>query len=169
MNIYILILMVVFCLVMVLFIGKNQLKSDNDFFYKTGRSMRPLDIFLAFEKKTFNERISKLEEETRFRFKKWLMMDILLGFIIHSFVGLLALWCMTLYTNTIFIYIFYILALAQIVSFIFHVVADLIMRRSVDKRRLAMSIYTYNAVVTIKMVVPLIGLFMCTTTLILLW
>src|SRR6476620_7063778 len=108
MNIFLLIALIS-CLALILIVGKYQLVSDNSFFYKSGRSMRPLDIFLAFEKKTFNERISKLDEPTRGRFKKWLIMDILLGFVVHSLVGLLALWCMTVFTNTIFIYIFYVL------------------------------------------------------------
>jgi len=169
MNIYILILMVVFCLVMVLFIGKNQLKSDNDFFYKSGRSMRPIDIFMAFEKKTFNERVSNLEEATRDPFKKWLMRDMLLGIMVHAFVALLALWCMTVYTNEIFIYAFYIIAWAQVFSCILHVLADLIMRKSVVRKKLGMHIVIYNIIVLVKMIIPLIGIFMCTTTLILFW
>jgi hypothetical protein len=156
-------------LLIILAVGKYQLVSDNSFFYKSGRSMRPLDIFLAFEKKTFNERISKLNDPTRERFKKWLLMDMLLGFGVHTFVALLAIWCMTVYTSPVFIYIFYILALAQVVSFIFHVIADLIMRRSVDIGKLGMPMFTYNSIVIIKLVIPLIGLFMCVTTLILVW
>jgi amino acid permease len=131
--------------------------------------MRPLDLFLAFEKKTFDERIGKLDEPTRGRFKKWLLMDILLGFVVHLFVALLALWCMSVYTNDVFIYIFYILALAQGISFVFHLIADIIMQKSVDARKLGMSIYTYNTIVILKLAIPLIGLFMCVTTLILVW
>ena len=168
MNIY-LIIGLISCLALIIFVGKHQLVSDNSFFYKSGRSMRPLDIFLAFEKKIFNERISKLSESTGGRFKKWLLMDMLLGLFVHSFVAMLALWCMNVYTSAVFKYIFYVLALAQIVSFVFHLLADLIMRRSVDIGKLGMRIYTYNAIVIIKLVIPLIGLFMCTTTLILVW
>jgi len=131
--------------------------------------MRPIDIFLAFEKKTFNERISKLEESTRGYFKNWLMRDMGLGLAVHAFVSMLALWCMTVYTNTIFIYAFYILAWAQVFSFILHVLADLIMRRSVERKKLGMPMGIYNTIVLIKMIIPLIGIFMCTTTLILFW
>ena len=76
---------------------------------------------------------------------------------------------MTVYKTDVFIYMFYILAWAQVVSFVFHVIADLIMQKSVDTRKLGMSIYTYNTIVILKLVIPLIGLFMCITTLILLW
>ena len=168
MNLY-LFIGAVCCLAIIFFVGKSQLLSDNYFFYLSGRSMRPLDIFLAFEKKTFNERISKLDEDTRARFKKWLLMDMLLGLAVHSFVALVALWCITVYSNPVFINIFRILAIAQILSFILHVVADLIMRQSVDAKKLGMPIVTYNAIVIIKLALPLIGLFMCTTTLILVW
>jgi hypothetical protein len=154
---------------MILIVGKFQLITDNSFYYKTGRSMRPLDIFLAFEKKTFNERIGNLDQPTRGKFKGWLLMDMLLGFVVHLSVALLALWCMTVYKNDVFIYIFYILALAQILSFIFHLLADIIMRKSVDTGKLSMSIYTYNTIVILKLAIPLIGLFMCVTTLILVW
>ena len=54
-------------------------------------------------------------------------------------------------------------------SFVLHVVADLVMRKSVDAKKLGMLIVTYNAIVIIKLALPLIGLFMCTTTLILAW
>ena len=168
MNIFLFIALVS-SLLIILIVGKLQLLSDNSFYYISGRSMRPLDIFLAFEKKTFNERIQKLDEPTRGRFRKWLLMDMLFGLVVHLFVALLALWCMTVYKTDVFIYMFYILAWAQVVSFVFHVIADLIMQKSVDTRKLGMSIYTYNTIVILKLVIPLIGLFMCITTLILLW
>jgi len=168
MNIFLFIALVS-SLLLIVIVGKFQLLSDNSFYYLSGRSMRPLDIFLAFEKKTFNERIQKLDEPTRGRFRKWLFMDMLFGLVVHLFVALLALWCMTVYTNDVFIYMFYILAWAQVISFVFHVIADLIMQKSVDARKLGMSIYTYNTIVILKLAIPLIGLFMCITTLILLW
>ena len=97
------------------------------------------------------------------------MMDMLLGFLVHAFVAMVAVWCMTVYTHPFFIELFYLLAWAQLVSFILHVVADIIMRRSVDRGKLGMRIVTYNTIVIIKLVVPVVGVFMCTTTLILVW
>ncbi|HSB92682.1 MAG TPA: hypothetical protein VLC28_06170 [Flavitalea sp.] len=168
MNIFLFIALIS-SLLLILIVGKYQLVSDNAFYYKTGRSMRPLDIFLAFEKKIFNARIGNLDDSTRLKFKSWLLMDMLLGFVVHLSIALLALWCMTVYKNGVFIHIFYILALAQIVSFILHILADIIMRKSVDTGKLGMRIYIYNAIVILKLVIPLIGLFMSITTLILLW
>lgn len=156
-------------LLLVLRIGRYQLKSDNYFFYTSGRSMRPLDIFLAFEKEVFNFRISSLDEPTKLAFKKWLRRDAVLGLVVHAFVALSAWLCMEVYTHLAFRQIFFGLVLAQGLSYIFHLLADLIMASSVDQQHITTRIGFYNFIVIFKLAIPVIGLFMCTTTGILAW
>lgn len=156
-------------LLLLLRIGRYQLKSDNYFFYTSGRSMRPLDIFLAFEKEVFNYRIKNLDEPTKPAFKKWLRRDALLGILVHAIVAISAWLCMQVYTHEGFRLLFFWLVFAQILSYVFHLIADLIMASSVDRGHIVTSIGFYNVIVILKLAIPVIGLFMCTTTAILAW
>lgn len=155
--------------VLVFVVGRYQLKSDNAFFYVSGRAMRPLDIFLAFDRVKFNTRIHNLTDATRAGFKKWLGRDVLLGAVVHAFIGLLAWACKDVYDQPVLRSIFVWIAFAQLLSFLFHIIADWVMYRSVQQHDIAGSMRLYNAMVILKLLIPLLGLFMCTTTGILLW
>lgn len=148
---------------------KTQLKADNDFYYLNGRSMRPLDIMLAIDRDKFDYRIGNLTEPTRHLFRKWLNRDMQFSPIFHLSVAILLYFSMNAYGHPGFQSIIIFLLIAQVISLLAHWLSDMFLLNSIKKKKMEIPMRFFNALVVIKLVVPVLGLFVGLATLILLW
>lgn len=148
---------------------KTQLKADNDFYYLNGRSMRPLDIMLAIDRDKFDYRIGNLTEPTRELFRKWLNRDMQFSPIFHLSVAILLYFSRNAYGHPGFQSIIIFLLVGQVISLLAHWLSDVFLLNSLKKKKMEISMRFFNALVVIKLVVPVLGLFIGLATLILLW
>lgn len=148
---------------------KTQLKSDNDFYYLNGRSMRPLDIMLAIDRDKFDYRMGNLTEPTRHLFRKWLNRDMQFSPIFHLSVAILLYFSRNAYTHQGFHSVIILLLVAQVISLVAHWISDIILIGSLKKKKMDIPMRLFNTLVVIKLVVPVLGLFIGLATLILLW
>lgn len=148
---------------------KTQLKADNDFYYLNGRSMRPLDIMLAIDRDKFDYRIGNLTEPTRHLFRKWLNRDMQFSPIFHLSVAILLYFSRNAYGHPGFQSIIIFLLVAQVISLLAHWLSDMFLLNSLKKKKMEIPMRFFNALVVIKLVVPVLGLFVGLATLILLW
>ena len=148
---------------------KTQLKSDNEFYYINGRSMRPLDIMLAIDRDKFDYRIGNLTSTTRELFRKWLNRDMQFSPIFHLSVAIMLYFSRNAYSHPGFQSIIIFLLITQVVSLLAHWLSDMLMLNSLKKNRMDIPMRFFNTLVIIKLVVPVLGLFIALATLILVW
>ncbi|MGZ5253386.1 MAG: hypothetical protein ACXWV4_03425 [Flavitalea sp.] len=165
----ILLLILVVCLMLILYFAKRLLKADNSFYYRNGRSMRGLDILLAIDEDKFNYRVQNLSEPTRPLFDKWVRMDIWLAPAFNIFVTVLLIFVERAYHHAVFNIFFTTLMIGQIVALVCHALSDMILLQSLKRQEMTANMQLFNTLVIIKMIFPVLGVFISFATLILVW
>jgi len=165
----ILLIILLVCGMLILYFAKRLLKADNSFYYINGRSMRGLDVLLAIDKDKFNYRVQNLSEPTRPLFEKWVKMDLWLAPAFNVFVTVLRLFVERAYDHPWFKGFFLALMIGQIVALVCHALSDLILLKSLKRQEMVTRMKLFNTLVIIKMIFPVLGVFISFATLVLIW
>lgn len=168
-NDIVLILVMILSLIGIIVFSRELLKADNSFYYISGRSMRGLDILFAIDIDKFNFRVQNLAESTRPKFEQWVKLDIWLAPVFNLFVAMLLVFVKRAYPQKGFDIFFDGLIIAQIISFIAHVVSDLVLLRSLHRQQMVAPMRLFNFLVIVKMFFPVLGVFISFATLVLVW
>lgn len=165
----ILLIILLVCTMLILYFAKRLLKADNSFYYRNGRSMRGLDVLLAIDKDKFNYRVQNLSEPTRPLFEKWVKMDIWLAPAFIVFITVLLIFVERAYDHPWFKAFFLALMIGQIIALVCHALSDMILLNSLKQQEMTTRMHLFNTLVIIKMVFPVLGVFISFATLILVW
>jgi hypothetical protein len=168
-NDLILIMVMILSLIGIIIFSRELLKADNSFYYVSGRSMRGLDILFAIDRDKFNFRVQHLTAETKTGFEQWVKLDIWLAPVFNLFVVILLVFVERAYPQKFFHIFFITLIIAQVFSFIAHIVSDLILLNSLHKQKMTASMRLFNVLVVVKMFFPVLGVFISFATLVLVW
>lgn len=165
----ILLILLAISLVCTYFFAGILLKSDNFFRYRNGRALRGWDILFAVDKKKLDSRLQNMSEETLRFFKKWIDYDLQFAPLFHLSVAIILYFAKRAYSQEGFHVLFDILIYAQVLSFISHIITDIMLKRSVRTLEMHDSMRFFNLNVFAKIFFPVIGCFVSFATLVLVW
>lgn len=168
-NDIVLIMVMILSLIGIIIFSRELLKADNSFYYVNGRSMRGLDILFAIDRDKFNFRVQHLTPETKIGFEQWVKLDIWLAPVFNLFVVSLLVFVERAYPQKFFHIFFIALIIAQVFSFFAHIISDIILLNSLHKQRMTAPMRLFNLLVVVKMLFPVLGVFISFATLVLIW
>lgn len=166
---YLLLIILGIALICTYFFANILLKSDNFFRYRNGRALRGWDILFAVDKKKLDYRLQNMSEETLRFFKKWIVNDLRFAPLFHLSVAIILYFAKRAYAQEGFQVFFDIMIYAQGLSFISHIITDIMLNRSVRTLEMHDSMRFFNANVFIKVFFPVMGCFVSFATLVLVW
>lgn len=151
------------------FLAGSLLKADNFFRYRNGRALRGWDILFAVDKEKLDYRLQNMSEETLRFFKNWINYDLRFAPLFHLSVAILLYFAKRAYSQEGFHIFFDVLMYGQGLSFISHIITDIMLSRSVRTLEMQDSMRFFNLNVFCKAFFPVMGCFVSFATLVLVW